>query len=352
MLIAGIVSIINSIPLSIRTIYSYSKHYLGVTARGQQEKIDEIRDILTYNAPVDVSNVIPARVSEAEVKSIVGSWPFVFLGLSGDDMQLYLDRVTGGAPLDGRLPISGRPEAVVSRPVAKNLRLGMGGIVMGPSNKAGYSRQEVEIVGIVDSEEWVLFTSYEYHHENHFPPIDVLLAFADDPADQEEFDRWAEKAFEGSSAKVFAYHNLEEETNEMFATLYKILNVIIFLLVSVITFMMAMLMSIYLQQRVPEFGLLQAIGYSKKSLLRRVLAETLIVLAGGWVIGVLCAYGMLLIVRAKLMEPNAFMLDPLDKAAYFYSAPVPLAILAAAVLTVVLKFRKFDPVAVVERRLI
>jgi hypothetical protein len=64
----------------------------------------------------------------------------------------------------------------------------------------------------------------------------------------------------------------------MFSILYRILDVVIGTLVLVITFMMGMLMNIYQSQRLVEFGLLQAIGYTKKQLFARVFAETAIVI--------------------------------------------------------------------------
>ncbi|MCG9894942.1 MAG: ABC transporter permease, partial [Fimbriimonadaceae bacterium] len=147
-------------------------------------------------------------------------------------------------------------------------------------------------------------------------------------------------------------HLLDRETEETFEILYKILNVVITILVGVITVMMAMLMNIYQLQRVPEFGLLQAVGFTRKRLLGRVMVETVILVSVGWVLGVLCAFGMLHVIKARLMDPNAFMLDPADLVAYLYTIPVPLAILAASVIGLWRSFRRFDPISVVERRLV
>jgi putative ABC transport system permease protein/lipoprotein-releasing system permease protein len=52
------------------------------------------------------------------------------------------------------------------------------------------------------------------------------------------------------------------------------------------------------------------------------------------------------------MDPQAFSLGTFDRVAILYTVPVPIAIFAAALLTVWLRFRRFDPVGVVERRLV
>jgi ABC-type antimicrobial peptide transport system permease subunit len=138
----------------------------------------------------------------------------------------------------------------------------------------------------------------------------------------------------------------------MFKTLFQILNVVIGTLVVVITFMMGMLINIYQTQRLVEFGLLQALGYTKRQLLKRVLKESAVVVVLGWILGVGLGFCLLLVVKRVLMDPNAYeiMLD--DPVAFRYTLPIPVAIMFVAALTVFLRFRNFDPVGVVERRLV
>ncbi|MBX7132322.1 MAG: FtsX-like permease family protein [Fimbriimonadaceae bacterium] len=351
MLISGIVSMINSIPLSIRTIYSYSKQMLGVTPRGDPSQTPKIRQRIESEAPVPLDRVITCRASSAQVRSIVGKWPFIVIGLEQADMQYYLDRMNARS-IEGRLPAAGAAEALISSPVARNLGLKIGDVLIGPDKDEAYSPKAVKLVGIAKTEEWVMLAPIEYHRANHFPPIDLLMVFAKNLSDQQVLDSWALKAFKGERAQVFAYQELDKNTEEMFSILYKILNVVIGTLVLVITLMMAMLMNIYQSQRLQEYGLLQALGYTKKQLLRRAMAESVVVVIGGWVIGLFVAYGLLNVVKAQLMDPQAFALDTLDRVAFLYTVPVPIAILLAAGLTVWGRFRKFDPVGVVERRLV
>ena len=122
MLIAGIVALMNSIPLSVRTIYSYSRYSLGVSPRGDPTQLDEIRKRLQTKAPVPIERVVVCRANTAMVDSIVGKWPFVVFGLEQADMRYYVQKL-GGRLAEGRYPAPGTPQAVVSRPVATNLGL-------------------------------------------------------------------------------------------------------------------------------------------------------------------------------------------------------------------------------------
>lgn len=351
MLICGIVSMMDSIPYSIKTIYRYSQNYLGVTPRGDPELTPKIKERLEKESPVKIGHIMVCRASEMIVRSIVGKWPFVVLALSPEDTDFYLENMKT-TKIEGRKPKAGAAEAIISRPIATNLGLKIGSNLLGPELMEAYSPNNVKVVGIAETDQWLALIPLDYHKQYHFPPIDVLGVFAANPAEQPKLDHWALKAFEGERARLFAYERLEKDTNEMFRILYSVLNVVIGTLVLVIAFMMGMLMNIYQSQRLQEFGLLQALGYARKQLLRRVLGETIIVVFGGWVIGLALANSLLRIVKHVLMDPNAFALDTFDRMAYLYTVPVPIVILAVGVFTVMMRFRKFDPVSIVERRLV
>ncbi|MBC8065253.1 MAG: FtsX-like permease family protein [Chlorobia bacterium] len=351
LLICGIVSLINSIPFSIRTIYLYSKQVLGVTPRGDASQTPALIEMIKKDPPVPLERVTTARAVGTTVTSIVGKWPFAALGLKQKDMQYWLAKQSVRG-INGRLPAAGKPEAMISEPIARNLNLKLGDKLLKPGDDEAYSPYPVKIVGIAKTDMWLMLMSYEYIKTNHFPDVDAILVFAKTPRDQDKLNRWAVKAFEGKRAQVLAYHKIEEDSDDMFKILYKILNVIIGTLVLVITIMMGMLINIYQSQRLVEFGLLQALGYTKRQLLARVLRETFSVIVFGWILGVVCAYLLLRLTKSILMDPKAFALNTLDPTAFSYTVPIPAAILIIATLTVIGRFRKFDPVSVVERRLV
>lgn len=350
-LVAGIVSLINSIPLSIRTTYNSNKYSLGLVPRGDPELTPKLLAVVKRDSPVPIDRVITCRASSAQVRSIVGKWPFFVLGMKTVDMYYFINRL-GATAMSGRWPRKGEPEAIVTEPVARNLGLHLGSVLLSPRDQENYSPHEVKVVGIVQTPEWAMLDDIDYQRENHFPPIDNLLVFARNLRDQGKLDHWAVNRFKGNRAMVFAYFILERDTTENFRTLYLILDVVIAALALVITVMMGMLINIYLSQRITEFGLLQAIGYTKRQLLQRVLRETAWVVVLGWGLAIALSYVLLRIADATIMYPRAYALQTLDPIAFEYTIPIPLSILVVATFTVFFRFRKFDPVAVVERRLV
>jgi ABC-type lipoprotein release transport system permease subunit len=351
LLISGIISLINSIPLSINTIYHYSQYMVAVTPRSDPEQVPSLFRKLEERAPVPLERLFLFRGSPANVQSIVGKWQFVVFGLKPDDLRYMLQRYRT-THMDGRLPTPGKPEAIISEPVARNKGLKIGDDLLSPETPENYSPLPVKIVGIAHSPEWFMFNDYGYQDEYHFPKVDAIMACAKTLEDQGKLDRWAYETMKGERAQVFAHFRLEEETRDMFKTLFLILNVVIGTLVLVITIMMGMLMNIYQSQRLVEFGLLQAIGYTKRQLVGRVVAESVLVVLLGWGLGLGVAYGLLELTKRIMMDPRAFALSTWDPMAIQYTIPVPIAILIVATLTIWARFRRFDPVAVVERRLV
>lgn len=351
MLVQSIIALINSIPLSIQTIYRYTDRFLGVSPRLDPTLTGVFVKELTTNPPVEIERVILCRGSGAQVKSIVGKWPFAVMGFEKDDLEYYLKR-QGYTGIEGRRPVDGKPEMMVSTPVARNLHLKIGDIVLKPDDSDNFSRQPVKLVGIIQCERWLMVSNKQYLANTQPIPIDFALIFAKNLSDQKVYDQWAAKKMKGKFAQLFYYADIEKESKKMFEVLYKIIDAVIGILVLVISIMMGMLMNIYQSQRLVEFGLLQAIGHTKKQLFRRVLTESVIVIIGGWFFGLVTARLLLIFLKAKLMDPQAFALDIGDPMAISYTGPVPIAILVIAFGTIWLRFRKFDPVAVVERRIV
>jgi hypothetical protein len=196
LLISGIISLINSIPLSIRTIYSYSKQMVGVTPRGDPEVVPKIYQRIKKEAPVDLERMVLTRGTSTQVQSIVGKWQFVVFGLKPDDLRYLMKRYRTRS-IKGRLPEVGKPEAVISEPVARNLKLKLGSNLLDPETPESYSPLPVKVVGIAYSDEWFMLGDYTYQNLYHFPKIDGILAFARNRSEQERLDHWAYDTFKG-----------------------------------------------------------------------------------------------------------------------------------------------------------
>ena len=339
LLVAGIVSLVNSIPLSVRSIYGYSKAFAAALPRNDPAYLPELEREL-QKSPVPIERVLRIRVAFFNVRSIVGKLPFVLHGLSSEDAAFLRERLALGR-LTGRLPSRNAPEAVITRRLATNLRLDIGDALLSPADPQNYSPQVVRVVGIHEGDLWFAYGDFDYVARHHLPPVDDLLIVA---KDQRAFDRWAVEHFRGSRARILTHEELLRETDDSLRVLLQLLSVVIGLLVVVVTVMIGLFINIYLGQRLTEFG------YTRSFLARRASAEAALLVGMGWVLGVALSVGVLWAAKVTLMDPRAYYLEPLDGTALGYTLPLPLSVLAASLLTIQLRFRRFDPVVVIERR--
>ena len=86
LLVAGIVTMMDSIPYSIRDVYSYSKEMVAFGPRGDPELTSKLADVIKAESPVKLERTMYVRTASSTVHSIVGKWPFAVVGLEQSDM--------------------------------------------------------------------------------------------------------------------------------------------------------------------------------------------------------------------------------------------------------------------------
>lgn len=347
--IAGVIALLNSIDRTILKIYDYNRYFAAITPRGS-ERLDPALEQLVRRSPL-VGEIFTTNVCFMTVQTIVGKMPFVIFGLR----QPELPRMAAYCQLrlaQGRYPAPGAPEVILSEPLLKNKNLKIGDILLSPLVPDQYAPVPARIVGVLKGETWLALTSYEFVQAHFYPPLENLLVFAKEARKQPALDRWISLQLKGKQARVWIYQGLVEETQRSFRNLYFIIRIVVLVISLMLAIMMGLLSNIYFQQRVVEFGLLQAIGLTRRSILKRVSMETTVVVLLGWTLGLILTFGVLTLGKAYVMAPRGLYLEPLDSVAYRYTIPVPVMMLLFAIGTIAWRLRRFDPVAIVERRIV
>ena len=92
LLIAGIVAIMNSIPLSIQTVYGYSRYITGATPRGDMSFFPDLKRHFDQS-PLPIERKFTCRTLVFNIRSIVGPWPFVLYGMHGEDIEYVAGKI-------------------------------------------------------------------------------------------------------------------------------------------------------------------------------------------------------------------------------------------------------------------
>lgn len=346
-LIGTVVTIIRSIDLTVLTVYGYNRYFLVALPRNGERVAPEVEQIIRSEELVKA--IYRTSVCFTNIRTIFGKFPFVLFGLSQEDMPKVLN-LTRMRLVAGRLPRRGEAACALSVGIARNRGLKIGDVVLAPNIEDSFAPIPVKLVGLLDGENWFAVIPIEFVQEHYFPLLEELVVVAPTPEQQPELDRRLDKALDKRSVRLFTYGQLVRELRSSLSNLYLIMNIVIAIVVLVIAIMMGMLSNIFFMQRLPEFALLTAMGYTRGMLLWRIVRETVLLVMVGWTVGILLSMGILWGLYWWLFEPRGMLLQPMDWQAYRYTIPVPIAVLAFAAMSVGPRLLAMDPVLVIERK--
>jgi ABC-type lipoprotein release transport system permease subunit len=346
-LVASVVTLVDSIDLTVMTMYGYQRHFSAITPRNSLVLNQDIADEAKRDPRI--VGFYPTRPAFTVVKTIFGKMPFVVFGLDENARNELLDRC-GLRIKTGRMVEEGAPEVLLHEDIALNRHLKLGDIVLEPSSEDSYSPVPARLVGTLSGPVWLAITSESFVKARFLVSPQGYVVMAGSESEQRALDRSLDKVLDKSRSRLWTYSSLVRDTREALSSLYLIMNVVIAIIIFAIAFLTGMLANIYFMQRLPEFATLAAIGYQRHALLRRVLAETGFLCVFGWALGSLLTIVVLISIRETIMRPRGLLLDAFDVAAYRYTIPLPLSICFFAVWPISRKLRSLDPVSIIEKR--
>lgn len=348
-LVAGVVSIVNSIDLTVFTLYGYNRYITGLTPRNAL--VIDPAEVAKVRKLPELGMLYPTHSYQTLVKTTFGKMPFPIFGMDAKGRDELMRRAQIRLT-EGRMVKDGEPEAVISDSIARNLGLKVGDILSKPTSEDSYAPIEVKLVGLLHGPVWLGLTSKAL--VDLYSPFTFTgyLAFSpnNDQAQQRRLDVAIDHVINKGKARVWKFAGLVRETRSALSNLYLILNIVIGIIVFAISFVCGLLANIYFTQRLPEIATLSAIGYSRGQLLRRALGDTALLCIVGWLIGLVLTVGLLSLVQQIALAPKGLMLNPADWQAFRFTLPLPITITLFAVVTIGLRLKTLDPVSIIERR--
>jgi ABC-type antimicrobial peptide transport system permease subunit len=307
---------------------------------------------------VDVAGVLPAIRLQVRVDVPPMAHPLVpVYGVSAHDLQtlisLYGVRVT-----EDRLPQPRTNEIVLSEALAQNRGWRVGDRI----GRAHDGREgddlpsEMFVVGILSSKPgqedlWMGFASLEYLSSHEFyvsRPIHLLVL--PKAGHKDEMDAWLETSVASALTAVQTFDGMQTEFRLAMWIVLVVLGIVESIIAVVAAVALAILSYTFFNQRRDEFGILHAVGHSRRWLILRTLGESSSVVAVAWLLGaVLCGIG-LVCMQAAAFAPKGMAFNVLNPAPWAFTLPMPVAVVAVGTGLVAQMLRRLDPVAVIERR--
>jgi putative ABC transport system permease protein/lipoprotein-releasing system permease protein len=316
-----------------------------------------------------VAHVIPAMPLRLAVSipplSETGT---TIYGVSEDDL-VYLVDLYGMDLKEGHLPRARSNEIVLSEALAMNRGLHVGDTVGRPVYERDESiPTEMVIVGFLQqsssravtrgsgqalpsSDVYLGFASSEYleSHERYSSwPVHLLAVPVE--GRKAELDAWLEENIASLQTTVETYDARYREMQQKARGMLLVFAMIEGIIAVVAAIALAVLNYIFFSQRREEFGILYAIGHGRPWLVLRTVGETVSVVIVAWLIGAAVCVAGLVLSQVGIYAPKGLGLNFFNAGPWLFTLPIPLAVVAASVATIVRVLSKLDPVSIIERR--
>jgi ABC-type lipoprotein release transport system permease subunit len=191
--------------------------------------------------------------------------------------------------------------------------------------------------------------SYEYlnSHEMHAFRTDSLIVVPQEGR-KAEMDRFLETEIGSNLRYVSTYRLLMETVKPAVLVIRSVFGIMDVLVAFVIALAVGTINRIGSEQRVAEFGLLHAVGYSRQRLLRRLTLETVAVAGLGWLAGLALSWLLFAWLKFSLFAP-ALDLALGNLTPIWFAFLIPLAVIASTGWSTWRTLARLDAVAILDR---
>jgi ABC-type lipoprotein release transport system permease subunit len=310
--------------------------------------------VAQIRANQDVAQVIPAMQIWIQIPGLMtgDSMGFWLHGLMEGDLQTVIEQC-GGHVITGMLPEPNSNGLLLSRDVATSLGVGVGNSIDESINSELFGNivTPLEVVGILESDVRLGLLSLEYlsDHEFYsgFSPQFLVIARKGREITVDEFLR---SKVQSAHTHVQTLQMLNEAMkDEYLQSLIVLVPIVVFVTIA-FSLVIGAANWIEFTRRLPEFGILHAVGHSRKTLIRQLTRGTAAPALAGWGAGIGLSMAILSILNATLFQPagNTFSLSVLI-GAMSLAIPIPAALIGLTLFGARRILSTLDPVTIVER---
>ncbi len=343
----------------LETFYNAERYVNHVSLVSAVDSSFEPEIVSQIRAHPDVAGVLQEKSLEALITYSFGEYRL--FGLSEADAPILMQACDLRLK-EGRLPQAHTAEIALSEEIVAVMGVQIGDLVVRPDNfeegEDWYIPAPLELVGILagaapgpEPSVRLGIVSYEYvnSHEQFSPPWRSGLVVVAQEGRRESVVDFLEMTASSSRVKVKTARDLTEKLARVSGRLRRRFGVVDGLVVVVVAVVVGMINQIAQAKRLAEFGMLNALGYDKQRLIRRLVLETAGVVGVGWLLGLALSWGSFALLQAKLFKPNGVDLNLADLTPIWFAFPIPLIAILSVTLSTARAFARFDAVAIVER---
>jgi hypothetical protein len=289
--------------------------------------------------------------SNLDINLLAGNAQFDLYGFDppgmGQLLSLYGDRI-----VSGRLPTANANEIAVSEEIARSRHVWVGGKVGNALDELDRLPDTFTVVGIIQGPTRLGVIPLDYMTEHYlFERRYQGLVVVPQPGHEQAVHDQLQKLTAGSAFRLFDWAYIKSKIDSLIANLDAINTFLILLVTIVLSLVVGLLNNLFFRQRMNEFGLLAAVGYSRWGLIMRVAWESLGVTLAAWLIGVGLGVAVLSWFNLTFIVPHGLLMNIFDwNVLALHTLPIPLMVFAFGMGTVAWQLLRLDPISIIERR--
>jgi ABC-type antimicrobial peptide transport system permease subunit len=289
--------------------------------------------------------------SNLDINLLAGNAQFDLYGFDpqgmGQLLTLYGDRVVAG-----RLPAANANEIAVSEEIARSRHVWVGGKLGNALDELDRLPDTFTVVGIIQGPTRLGVIPLDYMTEHYlFERRYQGLVVVPQPGHEQAVHDQLQKLVGGSAFRLFDWAYIKSKIDSLIANLDAINTFLILLVTIVLSLVVGLLNNLFFRQRMNEFGLLAAVGYSRWGLIMRVALESFGVTLAAWIIGVGLGVAVLSWFNLTFIVPHGLLMNIFDwNVLALHTLPIPLMVFAFGMGTVAWQLLRLDPISIIERR--
>lgn len=255
--------------------------------------------------------------------------------------------------IEGRLPDRNANEVILHWRIMSNKNLKIGDYIGSLADKGEVLAGKYKITGIIDGDAVLSFggESYKEKQLKKIGEIKNKMAILIFPENGSSTLNKELELVDGTDAKCYTYQQLKDKLEEQINGLNTTLLIIILVVVSVLSISVGALMYITYMQRTDEFGILYAIGYSKKYIIKKISKEIIYLNIFSWITGMILSFVFIFILNKTIYNPQGQVLTLFDFRELFFTLFIPIMVGVFSLYPIIRVLKKWDPISVIERRI-
>lgn len=322
------------------------REYYSIVRQGDFNLDMSIVD--SIKAKDSVEQALPVVYWPTPVKLIIGGeTPTDILQVRDEDMDLLLNRM-GMKIVDGRKPAPGSHEILMNKFVASNKHLKVGDAFGSLINREDALYGSYTIVGLVEGGPTVSFVPLDTVVKDFNMKYEYMYGVLILPkaGQMEALNTYLDRL--SSAYNIITYGPLREKADIYLGNIILAVDAFSIIVMIIVSICTGFLFYIYFFQRRNEFGLLNALGYSRQKMMNQAFLEIGIVNVSGLILGVLLSMLTGNLLNESFYMPMGQYLDLLDLNSAAGALCVPILSMVSSILPVWRMLRKIDPIGIIE----